>query len=1300
MRTRVHGIALGLLVLALLFVRGAERVRSAPLPARRPASAALAKAPRAAALGAQVVPPRPGRIGEPQAPPRRAGPQGRRPAETALPEVIVLLKPGTDREVFARDHGLTVGRTLRSDPDGVIFSAPGVAQAAAARLAAAEDPRVRAAFLNHRSSKIKHPFVPNDPYYPQNSPPGGGFDGQWHLDNGFAPNAKIQILAPWGRDQTGQGVVVGMVDDGLQTAHPDLAANYDGADSFNFGTGTTDPNPVNVDDDHGTATSGLVAARGGNHVGVTGVAPFASVSCTRMDFNLNTDADFGDATQYHATGGSPAIKVKNHSYGDGGPYESDSFQLSALSNSVGAGVIHCFSAGNSRGAGDSLQDCNREALTSSPDSIVVAALGNGGTFANYSNFGAPVFVTTPSYDGGTGPGIMTTDRTGTDGYNTGDKTLDTFPDLNYTSTFGGTSASCPIAVGVLTLAKQIQPGLSSRLAKHLIVRSSAKCDPNDGTLTGDGSGVAGSSTAWKKNGAGYLFNQNYGFGLINADKLTQMALSYNSVTPLATETVGNPSANLQIPNGPSKGALNVSFTLNGTTPTPTPLEELLVTVNITHPYIGELQLTLTSPNGMTSRLVMADLNDITSNLQWTYKTNAFWGENPAGSPPGPWKLTVQDTVGDNGPGALLSWSVTSRMGSPVAAPFSAILTGPETANAGPIVYTVMFNQSATTPTAGLINVTNGTVASITPVTGANILISGSIYTIQVTPTTSGIPVTCQLAAGASTSGATPSPATGIVTTTYSTTAPVCTVSSKAATNQSPIAFDVTFSEPVSPLTMSSVQITNGTLESFSGSGTSYTVVVIPSAPPISVTVSVQANAVFDDVGNPNAAASSTTFYNLTPPATTITSNPPAVSTTNSATFTFTSSEAGSTFQVSLNGGTPTINSTGTVTFTNLPPGSYTVSIAAIDPAGNVDPTPAVYSWTIPIVLADTTAPLLNPFDTPVFTTHYTFSSSSTPQWNVDATPASVLGAPPFWTSPASLNYNNGVDDYSGGGSNNGTVTSNVISLNSISPIKMKFMCNYDLIGSETRTVNILASNLTTVQKSMVLSSTVDPGLGLCAAAGVWHEHTITLTSIPGLTTPLGVSFHFDTVNPVAATPASPGWFVDDLEFSDLLVSALSQYAAGGTVSIPVEGETTATSIDFRGIISRDAGATAVELDIEVQPIGTPFTGTPTQKATATSAGGPTPTPITVTVSLPLGSYHWQARTVSPPSTGTASHWMEFGLNATTDPDFQIVSPPVSGGGGGGGGCGASGLEGVLLALLIGACKGRFRSRSGISARSR
>jgi hypothetical protein len=198
-------------------------------------------------------------------------------------------------------------------------------------------------------------------------------------------------------------------------------------------------------------------------------------------------------------------------------------------------------------------------------------------------------------------------------------------------------------------------------------------------------------------------------------------------------------------------------------------------------------------------------------------------------------------------------------------------------------------------------------------------------------------------------------------------------------------------------------------------------------------------------------------------------------------------------------------------------------------------------------------------------------------------------------------------------------------------------------------------------------------LGACAAMGTWHQHVLDLT---GITPDFRVEFAFDTVNNVNNTGA--GWFIDDFEVSDLVVSSLHQYVSGTTTVIPVGGSTFPPSIDIRGIV--DAGpAGAVRLEVEIQLVATAFTGTPTLTATATTGAG---SPVVVTYAIPaLGDYHWRARTVDVAGAVT-SGWMEFGLNAVAAADFTVAAVPLGAGGGGGGGCGATGFEGFLIAALL------------------
>ncbi|WP_375336948.1 S8 family serine peptidase [Shewanella algae] len=55
---------------------------------------------------------------------------------------------------------------------------------------------------------------------------------------------------------TGKGVIVAVVDDGLEISHPDLKANVIEGGSYNLITGTIDPTPFADSASHGTSVGG------------------------------------------------------------------------------------------------------------------------------------------------------------------------------------------------------------------------------------------------------------------------------------------------------------------------------------------------------------------------------------------------------------------------------------------------------------------------------------------------------------------------------------------------------------------------------------------------------------------------------------------------------------------------------------------------------------------------------------------------------------------------------------------------------------------------------------------------------------------------------------------------------------------------------------------------------------------------------------------------------------------------------------------------------------------------------------
>jgi subtilisin family serine protease len=514
------------------------------------------------------------------------------------------------------------------------------------------------------------PFTPDDPYFPRDTP-SAPWPGQWYLVNSQTPGRDARVQAAWSAGWTGAGVTIGIVDDGLEITHPDLAPNYSAAASWDFGSNLADPSGTAADW-HGTSVAGVAAARGGNGIGVTGAAPLASLAGLRIDFANQTDAMFVDATLFRSSGADRSIAIKNHSYGIALPYMPNQAQAAALTPSAAAGTIHVFAAGNERVRMTNDQnavayyyngDANKKETQSSPEVITVAAFGSDGTWSHYSNYGANIFVTAPSSSTkgiGGATGVTTTDRVGADGYNT---SFDSFPDSDYASVFGGTSSAAPLVAGVLALAKEAQPDLDGRFAKHLLARTSDVVDPNDATIFGGGDGATPGS-AWKTNAAGHAFNMNYGFGLIDASELVTEAQAYSGVTPLETLATGS---------------LNVAQTINdlaGVTRTAEiaaatrPLEEVLVTLDISHAYPHDLEAYLTSPSNTVSRLMLSSLIDTAyDNLAWTFTTNAFWGESATGT----WSLQVIDTYPELDDGTWNSWSMTLRTGELVAVPEPASL---------------------------------------------------------------------------------------------------------------------------------------------------------------------------------------------------------------------------------------------------------------------------------------------------------------------------------------------------------------------------------------------------------------------------------------------------------------------------------------------------------------------------------------------------------------------------------------------------------------------------------------------------
>ncbi|HTH49521.1 MAG TPA: S8 family serine peptidase, partial [Candidatus Limnocylindria bacterium] len=171
---------------------------------------------------------------------------------------------------LATAQGLVL--TGHFDAHTFLLSARDARQAALAAAALAKLPGVEAAVPVMRRLIRKHfayGAAPNDPYYARQSYLEAPLTNAPFLSR--APD--LNVRGAWTFTH-GAGVTVALADDGMEAVHPDLAANATGP-HHNFFTGAADPAHDGIFNYHGTQVAGLIAARGDNKIGLSGVAPLA-----------------------------------------------------------------------------------------------------------------------------------------------------------------------------------------------------------------------------------------------------------------------------------------------------------------------------------------------------------------------------------------------------------------------------------------------------------------------------------------------------------------------------------------------------------------------------------------------------------------------------------------------------------------------------------------------------------------------------------------------------------------------------------------------------------------------------------------------------------------------------------------------------------------------------------------------------------------------------------------------------------------------------------------------------------------
>ena len=321
--------------------------------------------------------------------------------------------------------------------------------------------------------------VPNDP----------SFDRMYALNNtgqtGGTADADIDATEAWNAITGSSGVVVAVIDEGVDINHPDLKDNIwtnpgeiagnrvdddkngyvDDVNGYDFAD--NDASVYDRDlisgggDEHGTHVAGTIAAAGNNAAGITGVGWRTRIMPLKF---LGADGGYtSDAIEAVNYAVNKGVKISNNSWGGGG--KSQALQ-DAIARADANGHLFVAAAGN--GGSDKVGDNNDRyphypSGYSNSNIVAVAATGDRDTRASFSNFGAK------SVDLAA-PGV---------------NILSTLPGNTYGS-YSGTSMAAPHVAGVAALVKSQNPAFDDGKIKSRLLNTVDKKISLDGRVLAGG----------------------------------------------------------------------------------------------------------------------------------------------------------------------------------------------------------------------------------------------------------------------------------------------------------------------------------------------------------------------------------------------------------------------------------------------------------------------------------------------------------------------------------------------------------------------------------------------------------------------------------------------------------------------------------------------------------------------------------------------------------------------------------------------------------------------------------------------
>ncbi|MGB7708607.1 MAG: S8 family serine peptidase [Microcoleus sp.] len=293
------------------------------------------------------------------------------------------------------------------------------------------------------------------------------------------------VKAPevWAQGLTGDGIVIAVIDSGVDYNHPDLTGNIwsnsgengvdaqgrnkannglddDGngfVDDFHGWDFVNNDNDPMDDNNHGTHISGLVAAKR-DGVGITGVAPTAKIMALKIldRGGLGKIRDEINAINYAVANGANIVNVSL------GGLQLNNDELNAIRAAEAKGVIVISAGGN-----DARPQVDYPARFAAEVGIAVGSIQRNKQFSSFSNLAGTEVI-----DYFIGPGGDGGRADSGDIYSTVPLSV---PGVPYRY-FAGTSMAVPQIAGVIALMLQANPNLTPAQIKRILAETANRSD--------------------------------------------------------------------------------------------------------------------------------------------------------------------------------------------------------------------------------------------------------------------------------------------------------------------------------------------------------------------------------------------------------------------------------------------------------------------------------------------------------------------------------------------------------------------------------------------------------------------------------------------------------------------------------------------------------------------------------------------------------------------------------------------------------------------------------------------------------